>query len=471
MTNELISDAVDDRAQAAPPPVSLREATRVWAKIGLLSFGGPAGQIALMHRELVETRRWISDARFLHALNYCMLLPGPEATQLAIYIGWLLHRTRGGLIAGVLFVLPGFFTILALSIVYALYGELPWVLAVFFGLKAAVLAVVVEAVLRIGRKALKNRLMLAIAALAFVAIYFFAVPFPLIVLAAGVLGIAGRYAWPGSFPAPASAAADASSGYLIDRLLGQRQLQHTRPSARRAMRVTVTWLAVWWLPILAVIGMFGRHSVLAGEGIFFSQTAMVTFGGAYAVLAYIAQRAVGSFHWLSPGQMLDGLALAETTPGPLIMVVQFVAFLGAYYHQPGVSPMAAGVLGSVVTTWVTFAPCFLWIFLGAPYIEALRSNRVLHAALSAVTAAIVGVVLNLSVWFTLHTVFGKVTEQQLGVLHLEVPQWASINWAAAVIAVAAAVAMLRFKVGMAWTLGGSGLIGVLWLLVRKSAWL
>jgi chromate transporter len=446
-------------AATQPVAVSLREATRVWAKIGLLSFGGPAGQIAMMHRELVDTRRWISDARFLHALNYCMLLPGPEATQLAIYIAWLLHRTVGGLIAGVLFVLPGFVTILGLSIVYALYGQVPLVLAVFVGLKAAVLAVVVEAVIRIGRKALKNRTMVLIAALAFVAIYVFRLPFPLIVLGAGLWGLLGRWWAPASFPPPASAAADASSGFLIDRLLGRGQLTHTRPSASRALRVTLAWLVIWWVPVLAVMGLFGWRSVLAREGLFFSQTAVVTFGGAYAVLAYIAQRAVTSFHWITPGQMLDGLALAETTPGPLIMVVQFVAFLGAYYHQSGMSALGAGIAGSVLTTWVTFAPCFLWIFLGAPYIEALRSNRALHAALSAVTAAVVGVVLNLSVWFTLHTVFAQVDERPWGWAHLEVPVWATLQWPSAVIAAAAMLAMLRFKVGMAWVLLASGLAG------------
>lgn len=443
-----------------PSSVSLREATRVWMKVGLLSFGGPAGQIAVMHRELVETRRWISDARFLHALNYCMLLPGPEATQLAIYIAWLLHRTMGGLIAGLLFVLPGFVTILVLSIVYALYGQVPLVFAVFIGLKAAVLAVVIEAVIRIGRKALKNRVMVLIAALAFVGIYFFRVPFPLIVLGAGLWGLLGRWWMPRSFPAPASSSADASSDFLIDRLLGQGRLTHTRPSGARALRVTLVWLAIWWIPVVAVIALFGRHSVLAREGLFFSQTAVVTFGGAYAVLAYIAQRAVVGFHWIAPGQMLDGLALAETTPGPLIMVVQFVAFLGAYYHQTGLSPMVAGIVGSVLTTWVTFAPCFLWIFLGAPYIEALRSNRALHAALSAITAAVVGVVLNLSVWFTIHTVFARVDERYYGWLRLESPSWDTLQWPSAVIAAAAMLAMLRFKVGMGWVLLASGLAGL-----------
>ena len=441
-------------------PISLWEATRVWATIGLLSFGGPAGQIALMHRELVDSRRWISDARFLHALNYSMLLPGPEATQLAIYIAWLLHRTIGGLIAGVLFVLPGFITILALSIVYALYGQVPLVLAVFVGLKAAVLAVVVEAVIRIGRKALKNRTMALIAARAFLASFVFRVPFPLIVLGAGLWGLLGRWWMPASFPPPASSAADASSDFLIDRLLGQGRLTHTRPSASRALRITLTWLAIWWVPVFAVMALFGWRSVLAREGLFFSQTQVVTFGGAYAVLAYIAQRAVATFHWITPGQMLDGLALAETTPGPLLMVVQFVAFLGAYYHQTGLSPLVAGVAGSVLTTWVTFAPCFLWIFLGAPYIEALRSNRALHAALSAVTAAVVGVVLNLSVWFTLHTVFARVDERPWGWAHLEVPAWTTLQWPSALIAAAAMLAMLRFKVGMVWVLSASGVAGI-----------
>jgi chromate transporter len=413
----------------------------------------------------VERHKWISDARFLHALNYCMLLPGPEATQLAIYIGWMLHRTVGGLIAGILFVLPGFITILGLSIIYALFGNVPVIAAVFFGLKAAVLAVVVEAVLRIGRKALKNPVTVGIAGLAFLAIYVFKVPFPLIVAFAALLGVLGRWWLPQSFPPPQSTEADASSEYLIDRLLGQSQLRHTMPSARRAVRILVTWLAIWLLPVGLVIGTFGLHSVLAQQGIFFSQTAVVTFGGAYAVLAYVAQRAVEHFHWITPGQMLDGLALAETTPGPLIMVLQFVAFLGAFHHQRGMSPMAAGVIGSALTTWVTFAPCFLWIFLGAPYVEALRSQHTLNAALSAVTAAIVGVVLNLSVWFALHTLFGTVQTQRYGVLTVEVPQWSTLHGLASALAVGAMLAMLRFKIGMGWTLLGSGVVGALSLVV------
>ncbi|WNL44710.1 chromate efflux transporter [Dyella sp. BiH032] len=445
-----------------PPPTDalpFREAIRVWAKIGLLSFGGPAGQIAVMHRELVEKRRWISDARFLHALNYCMLLPGPEATQLAIYVGWLLHRTIGGLLAGLLFVLPGVLTMLALSVVYALFGKLPLVAAVFFGLKAAVLAVVVEAVLRIGRKALKNGLMVAVAAVAFVAIRFFAVPFPLIVMAAGLFGFAGRWWWPRFFPANADAQGDAGSSYLVDRWLAQGRLAHVRPSGTRAMRIAVVGIVLWLAPIALVAFAFGGGSLLARQGMFFAQTSVVTFGGAYAVLAYVAQRAVEGFHWITPGQMLDGLALAETTPGPLIMVLQFVGFLAAYQHESALSPMAAGVLGSLLTTWVTFAPSFMFIFLGAPYIEALRGNRALHAALSAITAAIVGVILNLSVWFALHTLFGSVSLWRLGPLALEIPRWDSLQVSAALLTAAALVAMLHFRIGMAWTLLGAGTVG------------
>lgn len=445
--------------------IPFREAVRVWAKIGLLSFGGPAGQIAVMHRELVEKRRWISDARFLHALNYCMLLPGPEATQLAIYVGWLLHRTRGGLVAGLLFVLPGVLAMLALSVVYARFGQVPLVAAAFFGLKAAVLAVVVEAVLRIGRRALGNGLMVAVAVVSFVAIRFFAVPFPWIVLGAGLFGLAGRWWWPRFFPAGAGVEGDAGSAYVVDRLLAQGKLPHVRPSGAHAARTAVAGTAIWLAPIALAALAFGGGSVLARQGVFFAQTSVVTFGGAYAVLAYVAQRAVEGFHWITPGQMLDGLALAETTPGPLIMVLQFVGFLAAYQHAGALPPMAAGVLGALLTTWVTFVPSFMFIFLGAPYIEALRGNRALHAALSAITAAIVGVILNLSVWFALHTLFGAVSPWRLGPLSMEVPRWETLQASAALLTVAALVAMLRFRVGMGWTLLGAGAIGAVlpWL--------
>jgi chromate transporter len=452
-----------------PPPsgeqVTLGEATRVWAKIGWLGFGGPAGQIALMHRELVEKRRWISDERFLYALSYCMLLPGPEAQQLAIYIGWLMHRTIGGIIAGVLFVLPGMFVIGALSWMYATWQYVPAVTAIFFGLKAAILAVVVEAVLRVGKRALKNRLMIAIAALAFVAICFFKIPFPVVILGAALAGVVGRHVVPASFPAPKTAAMLAEGDYLVDRRIARGELTHTARSWRRAIGVLVVCLALWVGPILLVARVFGAHSVFAQQGAFFGEAAIVTFGGAYAVLAYIAQRAVEGYGWLTPGEMVDGLALAETTPGPLIMVVQYVAFIAAFRHPEGLSPYTAGVLGSLLTTWVTFMPCFLWIFLGAPYVEALRGNRALHAALSTITAAVVGVILNLSVWFTLHTVFAHVAPRSIGWLHLDVPDWASLDPAALALAVLLMLAMLRFKVPMGWTLLGAAVLGACWKLL------
>jgi len=450
-------------SDSAPDQVSLAEATRVWAKIGWLGFGGPAGQIALMHRELVDKRRWISDERFLHALSYCMLLPGPEAQQLAIYIGWLMHRTIGGVIAGTLFVLPGVIVIGALSWLYATYQQLPAVTAIFFGLKAAVLAVVVEAVLRVGRRALKNRVMLAIAAAAFIALYFVKAPFPLVIVSAAVAGIIGRRLLPKSFPPPASSSSLAEGDYLVDRRIARAELTHTARSWRRALGVLALWLALWIGPILVVTVCFGRDSVFAQQGVFFGEAAIVTFGGAYAVLAYIAQRAVETYGWLSAGEMLDGLALAETTPGPLIMVVQYVAFIGAFRHPGGLSPYLAGVLGSLLTTWVTFTPCFLWIFLGAPYIEALRGNRTIHAALSAITAAVVGVILNLSVWFAVHTIFHRVQMQTIGLMRVDVPVWSSIDLAALVLSASALVAMLRFKIGMGWTLFASALLGAAWM--------
>ena len=429
------------------PPVGFREALGVWVKIGLLSFGGPAGQIALMHRILVEEKRWIDEARFLHALNYCMLLPGPEAQQLATYIGWLLHRTLGGLAAGLLFILPGAAVILVLSILYAGFQEVILVQAVFFGIKAAVLAVVVEAVLRIGRRALKNAAMYGIAGAAFVAIFFLAVPFPLIVLAAGLIGLIGSRLAPDHF---VTSAGDAPVSNAAPR------------SARRALTVAVVCLALWFVPIATLAVLYGPELVYVQEALFFSKMATVTFGGAYAVLAYVAQQAVETYAWLAPGEMLDGLGMAETTPGPLIMVVQFVGFLGAYRNPGLLDPMVAGGLGALVTTWVTFVPCFLWIFLGAPYIEALRGNRALGAALGAITAAVVGVVLNLALWFALHVVFHQVDTLQLGPLKLLVPAWSSLDPAALLLAAAALLAMLRFKAGMIPTLAVSALLGGLY---------
>ncbi|HSC12533.1 MAG TPA: chromate efflux transporter [Rhodanobacteraceae bacterium] len=450
-------------SKSADDTVSLAEAARVWAKIGWLGFGGPAGQIALMHRELVEKRRWISDERFLHALSYCMLLPGPEAQQLAIYIGWLMHRTAGGVIAGTLFVLPGVIVIGALSWLYATYQQLPAVAAIFFGLKAAVLAVVVEAVLRVGRRALKNRLMVAIAAAAFIVLYCFKLPFPLVILGAAAIGIVGRHWQPESFPAPASSAALAQGDYLVDRRIARGELTQMSRPLRKSIAVLVVCSVLWVGPIVAVIALFGRDSIFAQQGVFFGEAAVVTFGGAYAVLAYIAQKAVEIYGWLSPGETVDGLALAETTPGPLIMVVQYVAFLSAFRHPGGMPPYAAAVLGSLLTTWVTFAPCFLWIFLGAPYVEALRGNRTIHAALSAITAAVVGVILNLSVWFAVHTIFHTVRATQSGLVRADIPDWNSIDPAALALGAASLLAMLRFKLGMGWTLLGSAVLGASWV--------
>jgi len=447
-------------------PVSLADATRIWAKIGWLSFGGPAGQIALMHREFVERRRWISESRFLHALNYCMLLPGPEAQQLAVYIGWLLHRSRGGIIAGTLFVLPGFLTMLVLSALYARYQQLPVIGAVFFGLKAAVLAIVVEAVLRIGRRALKSRMLVAIAGAAFVAIFVFHIPFPLIVFGAGLTGYLAYRFIPPSISPPSPDDGGGDRHFLIDRLLAEGKLDHIASSRRRSLTVLVVCLTLWFAPVAVLTLWLGRSHVLTQEGLFFSKSAVVTFGGAYAVLGYIAQRAVEHFGWLTPGDMLDGLALAETTPGPLIMVTQFIGYLAAYRHAGGLDPDLAALLGAVITTWVTFVPSFLFIFVGAPFVETLRANRSLHAALSGITAAVVGVILNLSLWFTLHTVFHGTQSVQWGGAQLDVPVWNTLDPAALALGVAALVAMLRLRLAMGWTLILSGIVGAAWQLWR-----
>lgn len=452
-----------DTTEAIASPVTFAEALRVWIRISLLSFGGPAGQIALMHRVLVEEKRWISESRFLHALNYCMLLPGPEAQQLATYIGWLLHRIPGGLVAGILFVLPGAIVILLLSILYAGYQDISFVQAIFFGIKSAVLAVVIEAVLRIGKRVLKNTIMVAIAVAAFVGIFLFDFPFPLIVVAAGLIGFIGGHLNPDRFVV--------IKGYepvvngetpVVDAALVDGQLEHTRPSRARAIRVTVVCLALWFGPLVVLAALLGFEHVYVQVGVFFSKMAVVTFGGAYAVLAYVAQEAVNNYGWLAPGEMLDGLGMAETTPGPLIMVVQFVGFMGAY-RSPGVlDPIFAGFLGAMITTWVTFVPCFLWIFLGAPYIEALRGHQSLSAALSAITAAVVGVVLNLATWFALHVVFTEVNEVRTLGMKLQLPAWETMDIAAFALAVAALVAMLRFKVGMIPTLFVSAALGVIY---------
>jgi len=446
------------------PPIPFSEAVRVWAKVGLLSFGGPAGQIATMHRILVEEKRWIGEERFLHALNYCMLLPGPEAMQLATYVGWLLHRTPGGVLAGTLFVLPGFVVMLCLSMLYAGFRQVPLVEALFFGIKAAVLAVVVEAVLRIGRRALKTPASFVLAALSFVAIFAFAVPFPAIVLAAGIFGLLGARLAPGWFVGGGHGPAKAKAA--VDALIDENRLTHVDPSPGRAIRVIAIWGLLWIAPVAVAALALGAAHVLVAEAQFFSKTAVVTFGGAYAVLAYVAQQAVDRYGWLAPGEMLDGLGLAETTPGPLILVLTFVGYLAAYRQPPPFDPALAGLLGAAMTTWVTFIPCFLWIFLGAPYVERLRGNKAASAALAAITAAVVGVVLNLAVWFALHVVFRDHVPSPVPWLRMDLPVLASVDLAALVLAGGAMLAMLRFRVGMIATLAGAAAIGVAWRLLQ-----
>jgi chromate transporter len=425
---------------------SFAEAFRFWLKLGFISFGGPAGQIAIMQTELVERRRWISQARFLHALNYCMLLPGPEAQQLAIYIGWLLHRTAGGIVAGGLFVIPSIFVLWGLSYVYAAYGTVPWIAAIFYGLKPVVVAIVIAAVIRIGRKALRNEIMWTVAAAAFAAIFFGGISFPLIIVGADVIGFVGGKVWPAKFDVvsapPKSANGDSTASVIGDE---QEAPEHTKPSLRRAVLVTGIWLTIWWMPVILAGAFLGREHTVFKEGIFFSKAAVVTFGGAYAVLPYVAQRAVDHFHWLKPGQMMDGLGLAETTPGPLIMVLQFVGFMGGWTQPGGLTPVLAATLGALITTWVTFTPCFLWVFLGGPHIEQLRGNKRIAMTLSAVTAAVVGVILNLAIWFALHVMFPK----------------DGIDWFAIVLGVAALIAMVRWKLGVIPVVLAGGLIGLL----------
>jgi len=448
--------------------VSHEEALRTWARVALLSFGGPAGQIAVMHRIIVEEKRWLGETRFLHALNYCMLLPGPEAQQLATYIGWLMHGVRGGLTAGILFVLPGFVAILALSLIYGLFQNVAVIQAVFFGLKAAVLAVVVEAVLRIGKRALKNRVMVALAVAAFVGIFVFDLPFPLIVLAAGLIGYLGGRLAPDLF-AGGGHGGGAHKGPEIGLIDRMGDVGRAERGVGRALKVIAIFAVLWFGPLLALAVWFGGASVFVQQGVFFSKMAVVTFGGAYAVLAYVAQEAVQSFGWLNAREMLDGLAMAETTPGPLIMVLQFVGFMGAFRNPGSLDPVSAGVLASVVTTWTTFVPCFLWIFLGAPYVETLRGNKALGAALSAITAAVVGVVMNLAVWFALNVVFARIDTVAAAGARLYVPVWTSIDWAALALTLLALASVFWWRLGMIKTLAGAAVLGVMWKLLLAAA--
>ncbi|HZC78435.1 MAG TPA: chromate transporter, partial [Ktedonobacterales bacterium] len=454
-----------------------------------ISFGGPAGQIAIMHRELVEKRRWIGERRFLHALNYCMLLPGPEATQLAIYIGWLLHRFPGGIVAGAFFVIPSIFVLLLLSYIYAAFGALPAIAALFAGVKPVVVAIVVEAVVRIGRRALARGAHYLIAAAAFIAIYFLHVAFPLIVLAAGLVGFAGTRLRPDLFggatlrdvPAPVPAGHSAVSHVTADGpsdgptpaaiVLDDDAPSppHALPSRAHALRTILVGLALWIAPLGLLAAARGWRSLHVQEYRFFTQAALVTFGGAYAVLAYVTQAAVESYGWITHAQALDGLALAETTPGPLIMVLQFVGFMAAYREPGTLAPMLAGTLAGLLATWVTFTPCFLWIFLGAPFVERLRGNQPLNAALSAITAAVVGVILNLAIWFAIHTVFRETVPIRAFPLSFDAPNVLSVDPWALALAIAAAVAIFRFKAGMIPTLAACCVAGmVLYLLGATS---
>jgi len=439
--------------------VSLGKALRVWLRVAALSFGGPAGQIAVMHRIIVDEKRWVGESRFLHALSYCMLLPGPEAQQLATYIGWLMHRWPGAIMAGGLFVLPGVIVLMALSWIYAAFGQVPIVAALFFGLKAAVLAIVLQAVHRVGSRALKTGAMIGLAVVAFVAIFFSHVPFPVIVLAAGVIGFAG--ARTGSSAFVVGEGHGSPKATTTESLLGEELPEHARPTIGRALRVSVVWLALWLVPVIAIIATLGSGHTFSEIGVFFSKMAVVTFGGAYAVLAYMAQQAVETFHWLRPGEMLDGLGMAETTPGPLIMVVQFVGFMAAYRDPGSLPPMLAGTLGGLLATWTTFVPCFLWIGLGAPFIERLRDNKPLNGALAGITAAVVGVILNLAIWFALHTWFHETVPLRGYGFAFDTPVLASINPWAVGLSAAALVAIFRFKTGLIQTLVACSAAGIL----------
>jgi chromate transporter len=450
MTTTDATLATDGIRPASLP--SFAEATRVWAKIGLLSFGGPAGQIALMHKEVVDERRWISENRFLHALNFCMLLPGPEAQQLATYIGWLMHGWRGGVVAGVLFVVPGFFVMLGLSTAYALWGQTDWLSSLFFGLKAAVLAIVIEAVIRIGRRALKTNAMRFIAVLAFLALFLLKAPFPLVIL---IAGIAGYVLHRMGSRAPGMSHGNANVSDNDSDNLGAGH----RATPAKALGAVLVWGALWILPFV-LIWSAGNPGAYGDIGAFFSKMAVVTFGGAYAVLAYVAQQAVDYYHWLKPGEMLDGLALAETTPGPLVLVLTFTGFMAAYRAPGDLSPLMGGILGATLTTWVTFVPCFLWIFLGAPWVERLRENKGLSSALTAISAAVTGVILNLAVWFAIHVLFAKVDDVSAGPFTLAWPEWSTINPAALVLALLSAAMLLRFKAGIFLTLAVCGALGL-----------
>src|SRR3954467_377227 len=436
------TDILPASVEASP---TFSEAFRLWLKIGCINFGGPAGQIAMMHRMLVDEKKWIDEPRFLHALNFCMLLPGPEAQKLATYIGWALHGVRGGLVAGILFVVPGALFMLGLSLLYALGRGVSWIEGALFGIKAAVLVIVIEALLRIGKRALKTPLLYGLAGAAFVAIFFLNAPFPVIVVLAALIG------------------------YLVARRAPEQvglkneaiEVVPADPNRwRQFFLASLIGLIVWWAPVALAAVVFGPDHVLVSIGTFFSKLAVVSFGGAYAVVAYMAQQAVETHHWMTAPEMVDGLGLAETTPGPLILVTQFVGFLAGFRDAAPFSPVTAGVLGAAMTTWVTFVPSMLWIFAGAPFVEQLRSNRKLSGALAAITAAVVGVILNLSVWFALHVLFGEVTERHAGILRWYGFDPLALDLKTAVLAVIAAVLAFWLHRGLIEVVAVMALLGI-----------
>jgi chromate transporter len=424
--------------ERAAPAIPLGQAARVWARVAALSFGGPAGQIAVMHRILVDEKRWLGERRFLHALNYCMLLPGPEAHQLSIYIGWLINGVPGGLVAGALFVLPGFVALMGLSLIYVTWGQLAVVAGLFFGLKSAVLAIVLQAMIRVGKRTLKGRSQAGLAVGAFLALFLVKVPFPLVVLAAGVIGLAAERL--GAWPAAGGHAGTVDAAGEADTVLGD-----SAAAPGGALKAAAACAALWLAPVAVLLAL--PSGVFADLAVFFSQMAVVTFGGAYAVLAYVAQQAVEARHWLRPGEMVDGLGLAETTPGPLIITNQFVGFLAAFRAPGGLPPLLAGALGGALTSWVTFLPSFVWIFLGAPFAERLREARALNAALAAIGAAVVGVIANLALWFALRVLFAEVQPVHAGLLSFELPVLASVNGPALALTAGAALGLFGLRLG------------------------
>ncbi|MDF1753986.1 MAG: chromate efflux transporter [Verrucomicrobiales bacterium] len=440
---EISTSDTDTTKQARTGFPSFREALRFWLKLGLISFGGPAGQISIMHRELVETKRWISEEHFLNALNFTMLLPGPEAQQLATYLGWRIHGAKGGIAAGALFVIPSMFVLFALSWIYIVGGDIPWLAAIFYGLLAAVIAVVAQATLRIGSKALKSVTLWGIAELSFVAIYFFGISFVLIILAVGFAGYFGHRFFPRQFPAGKGP----HSSENEDLPESIELPTCPAPGWKRTAAVVAVCSILWWGPILALAGWLGWESTPAQQGLFFSKAALVTVGGAYAVLPYVAQQAVESQQWLTHSQMMTGLALAETTPGPLIMVLQFVGFVGGWQNPGNFTPLGGATIGALITTWATFLPCFLFIFLGGPYIEKIGNFPTLSAALTAITAAVVGVILNLGVKFGLHAIW---------------PDQLNIDWFIIGLTVLAFFALQRFKAGLIPVIIGCGIAGLLY---------